>query len=56
MEKMKTITLYRSDFRTTAETGSFFDDVLASLGVAEEIWPDIDHIKLSVDDWILQQA
>jgi hypothetical protein len=52
---MKTITLYRRDFIKTAEA-DFFDDVLSSLGVAESIWPDIDHIELSVEDWILQKA
>ena len=52
---MKTITLYRKDFKKTAEA-DFFEDVLQSLGVSENILEDIDHVELSVEDWILQQA
>jgi hypothetical protein len=52
---MKNVTLYRRDFKKTSEA-DFFEDVLQSLGIPQNIWEDIDHVELSVEDWILQQA
>lgn len=52
---MRTIKLYRRDFKKTAEA-DFFNEVLSGLGISERVWEDVDHVELSVDDWILQQA
>lgn len=53
---MKTITVYRDDFKTLSDGSSAFEYILSSLGVAKAVWEDIDHVELSVEDWILQQA
>jgi hypothetical protein len=51
---MKTITIYRDDFKKSAEA-DFFEDLLSSLDIPKNIWDDVDHVELSVENWILQQ-
>ena len=43
---MITITLYRSDFKETADGYSFFDGVLRSLGIPESEWTDTSEIDI----------
>lgn len=49
---MRTITLYRSDFRIPDDgTGDFFNDTVIEAGLAEnyEECADIDQIELVID-------
>ena len=45
---MKTITLYRSDFKKSAEA-NFFDDLLQQLNVNPSEWDDINEVELNIE-------
>ena len=47
---MKTIMIYRRDFKETAEA-NFFEDILEELGIPPEKWDDIYEIEISVSDY-----
>jgi hypothetical protein len=49
---MKIITLYRSDFRKTAEA-DFFEDILQALGEPKENWDSYDSIDIKVESFEL---
>ena len=50
---MKTITLYRSDFKRSAEA-DFFEDLLDQLKVNRAEWDDINEIEFVLESFITQ--
>lgn len=50
---MKTITLYRNDFKKSVEA-NFFEDLLEQLKVDPTEYDDIDEIELQVESFITQ--
>jgi len=49
---MKTITLYRSDYREHSDDGSsLFETVLSSLNIPKEKWDSIDEIDIEIESF-----
>ena len=48
---MKTITLYRQDFRETPDAGNFFDGVLSALGMTESERECVETVTIKVEDF-----
>jgi hypothetical protein len=51
---MKTITLYRNDFKDHSGGISFFEDVLSDLGINESERNNIDIISFNVDNYEIE--
>ena len=50
---MKKITLYRSDFKKSAEA-DFFDDLLHQLKINPSEYEDINEVELTLDSFITE--
>ena len=49
---MKTITIYRRDFKNHADDGeSLFDIVLEQLSIPKDKWENIEEVDLTVSDF-----
>ncbi len=52
---MKTVDLYRRDFKDVNPGESFFEDILISLSIPKSEWDSIDKVCLNVESFEIEE-